>query len=46
MKEIDSNTYNVTPSTLFDGDGWQENWSGYRARFPDYDINSQFIITP
>ena len=39
--EIDNNTYNVTPSTIFDG----ETWSGWRAKYYNWDTNSSFNIT-
>jgi len=44
--QIDSNTYNVRPDTKFTGVAWQENWSGYNARFPKFDNNSIFQILP
>jgi hypothetical protein len=40
---IDSNTYNITPYTKFNG----ESFGSWRARFPNFDNNSIFnVIVP
>jgi hypothetical protein len=38
---IDNNTYNIAPSTKFNG----MSWGSWRPTFPDYDNNSTFNVT-